>query len=280
MEKKKGIIEKIFKKKQSPKNTAQPSNFEIRRGIVKEIIVKSPLEEKFFLQAYRKMPEKTKTLPEGFLEKKFSFDRPVQEQPEKKKSESALTLVVIPSEEYTKNIHFLCGHLSEKYQKILYVSLNEIYSNLLKSFEAKKIDIAKFYFIDAITGTAQTYVEKKPNCTFVVSPNSLVELSLAISSALESEKPDVVFFDSISTLLIYENEKIVVKFIHSLIGKIRSAGSDALFTALEGDSKSQAIKDLGMFVDDFISIDKFRMYRVELGFSAQKTQDKEKKPIV
>ncbi len=234
------------------------TSYEVRQGIVKEIIVHSSLEAKLLdlPKETEKIVEEPKTkivLNEKAFEKK---------EPEK---EAKLTLLIIPSEEYRKNINFLSKYLSEKYGMVLYVSLNEIYSTIVLTFKENKIDLDKFYFVDAITSSAELNPQKKDNCTFVVSPNTLVELSLAISSAIENKNVKALLFDSISTMLIYESQTTVVKFIHSLIGKIKAAHVDAFFTSLEGDSQTQAIKDLGMFVDDFVTIDKFRMYRVELG---------------
>ncbi|GEM_PF-1549153 len=267
---KKGIFEKVLKKISGAQHlkAKEDTNYEIRQGIVKEIIVRSPLEDKMLEYALMKKPAEEKK------EDDFRFDKIKKPAKEEERKESTLTLLIIPSEEYTKNIYFLSKHLSDKYERILYVSLNELYQNIATNFRTRKINISKFYFIDAITNSAETNPQKRDNCTFVVSPNSLVELSLAISSAIEARKPQVVLFDSLSTLLIYENPKTAVKFVHSFIGKIKAAGVDAFLTALEGDSQSQAIKDLGMFVDDYISFDKFRMYRIELELGPEKKREK------
>ena len=99
------------------------------------------------------------------------------------------------------------------------------------------------------------------------SPNSLIELSLAITQALNKENPDAFVFDSLSTLLIYERDATVTKFIHSLIGKIKATGIDAYFTSLEGDSHNESIKDLGMFVDRVNTLTEFELG--ELGFPGQ-----------
>ena len=271
-----GFLSKFFKKEEKtkpvqPQGQRKFSNFfEEKRGIVKEIIVRSPLEKKLLEPRPEKPSEENpKTLSFAGLKK-----------PEKEtKKESKLLLLTIQGEEYAKNIHYLAGYLSEKYPRVLYVSLNELYSTLLASLEEAKVDTKKFYFIDAITTTAEPSVQKKDNCTFVVSPNALVELSLAISSAIEEQKPRVVIFDSISTLMIYENEKIVLKFVHSLIGKIRAASIDAFFTALESDAKNPVIGDFGMFVDEFMSLDKFRMYKIELGPEPPQKKGPSKKMI-
>ena len=175
------------------------------------------------------------------------------------KTEGELTMLIIPNVEYGKGITMLARKMGSQYGKVLYVSLNEIYKTLVERLKKNGVDVGKFFFIDAITLTSVRDAEKHGNCIFVSSPNSLIELSLAITQAMNSEKPEALIFDSISTLLIYEKETTVTKFIHSLIGKIKAVNVDAYFTALEGDSMSDSIKDLSMFVDNVRTLNQFEL---------------------
>ncbi|MFH1587057.1 MAG: hypothetical protein ABID38_04330 [Candidatus Diapherotrites archaeon] len=170
-----------------------------------------------------------------------------------------LNLLLIPNKQYTKGILKLAKYMSDNYNKICYVSLNEFYDSLSTNLEKINADPSKFFIVDAITKTANTNILEKSNATFVSSPNALVELSLAITDCLETQNPDVLILDSISTLLIYEKESTVTKFVHSLIGKIKVAGSDCFLTALEGDSDNETISDLGMFVDNFLTMSEFEL---------------------
>lgn len=177
---------------------------------------------------------------------------------------SVLTLLIIPNKEYINSMIKINKELDKKYRNICYVSLNELFDNLIKNFEKNNISTDKFFFVDAITRTTQVTIPKRADVAFVTSPNALVELSLAISEALEKQKPDVLLFDSLSTLLIYEKESTVTKFIHSLIGKIKSAGSDCVLTALEGDVNNESIKDLGMFMDEVLTMNEYELYKIGL----------------
>ncbi len=170
-----------------------------------------------------------------------------------------LNLLLIPNKQYTKGILKLSKYLSDNYKKICYVSLNEFYDSLSTNLEKVNADFDKFFIVDAITKTANTNILEKSNAIFVSSPNALVELSLAITDCLENQNPDVLILDSISTLLIYEKESTVTKFVHSLIGKIKVAGSDCYLTALEGDSENETISDLGMFVDNSLTMSEFEL---------------------
>ena len=174
-------------------------------------------------------------------------------------------LIIIPNKEYLKSIILLSKSLSIQYKKICYVSLNELHEALIKNLKDAGINTNNFFFVDAISRTSQSKIQKVPNAVFISSPNSLVELSLAISDALAKENPDVVLFDSISTLLIYEKGSTSTKFLHSLIGKIKSSRSAAVFTALEGDVNADAVKDLGMFVDEVLTMTEYQLYKMRIG---------------
>ncbi|MEK6958157.1 MAG: ATPase domain-containing protein [archaeon] len=175
------------------------------------------------------------------------------------------SMVIIPNREYAMGIDAVLRRVNRDFERIAYINLNEIYDNLISHLKSMDVDLKKFFFIDAITISSYGEVKERDNCIFVSNPNALIELSLAITQALNLHKPDAIIFDSISTLLIYEDEGTVTKFVHSLIGKIKAAGVASYFTALEGDSNSEAIKDLGMFVDSVLTLTEFQLG--ELGFA-------------
>jgi len=177
-----------------------------------------------------------------------------------------LTLLIIPNREYSRSIGVIAKYLSDNYSKVAYISLNELYDTLQSNLKANKVDVDRMIFVDAITRTAQTRIQKTSNCTFVTSPNDLVELSLAITDVLNKGNVDALLFDSLSTLLIYEKEKTATKFIHSLIGKIKAVGGDSVLTALEGDANREAIRNLQMFVDEVLTMSQFQINNLQQGY--------------
>lgn len=177
---------------------------------------------------------------------------------------SDLTILIIPNKEYNDGLSVLLKKMGKSYNKILYVNLNELYNSLIYRIRSLKLNTEKFFFVDAITMTSDRNLKKHDNCIYISSPNSLIELSLGITQAINTQNPDALIFDSLSTLLIYEKDSTVTKFIHSLIGKIKAARLDSFFTALEGDAQNEAIKNLSMFVNRVITLTEFELE--ELGF--------------
>lgn len=175
----------------------------------------------------------------------------VQDLSRKLKANQVL-LVLVPNEIYMKGIRVIRKQLARNYKSICYVNLNKIYPALMTDLKKDKIEIGKFCFIDCITSTAMSPPAEK-NCTFVGSPGDLTGLSISISETLQKH-PEVLCFDSLSTLLIYCQGPVVARFVHDIIGKIRRGPTKAIFTALEEDTSSQMIRELGMFVDEVIHV--------------------------
>ena len=162
-----------------------------------------------------------------------------------------ITIIVIPSEKYLEITLFL-SRISAELGKTLYVNINKPYSSLVESLKENKIPIDKFYFIDAITKTVRP--EKNGCVEFVSGPTALTEMSLAIFGSIEREDFYCMLFDSLSTLLIYEDSLTVTKFVHNLISRFRSVKTKAVFTVLRAESSSELIKDLSMFADKIIDV--------------------------
>lgn len=248
------------------------------KGKVNEIIVESPLDEK---NPVKKNKEKNNVEEEGGDQKEIKdaieetkfikntaklldekTDKSNYNETEKTEYEtngnSKVSLLILENRNYDKGISILLKKMAYDYEKNMYVALNETIEEMENRFYEEKIEKKKFVIIDTLTlGSKNVNQKKYENCIFVASPNALIELSLAIMQGINNWKAKAILFDSISTLLIYENEKTVSRFVRSIIGKIRASGIDAYFTVLAGDSKKDVIKELRPFFDKANNLEEF-----------------------
>jgi len=162
---------------------------------------------------------------------------------------SQAIILVLPNNTYSKDILKIAKQLSDSYDKILYVSMNKLNNALKKSLEENKVDLKKFCFIDAITKTADPNIKSTPDCVFLDPSSSLTKLSIEIGKILDNRKINVLLFDSLSTLLIHQEEAKVTNFTQFTVNKIQQKNAIALFTVLKEDTEKGLIKNLGMFVD-------------------------------
>lgn len=166
---------------------------------------------------------------------------------------SGVTLTIIPNEKYSKETIKISKELAASHKQICYVTLNRPFTSLIKTLKDGSVDVDKFVFIDGVTKTVGEKTEKLNRCIFVKSPHDLIGIEINITKSLENS--DSLLFDSLSTLLIYEKAPTVMKFVHSIVNRVRVRGNvSVIFVILEGDADERIIKDISMFADNIIRL--------------------------
>jgi len=160
-----------------------------------------------------------------------------------------INILIIPNEMYSETLKKIVKNLSDQFEIISYVSLNKSYPSLMNFLKENGADFEKFIIIDPITKISELKDINTDQLIHVSSISALTELSITINKVLEKTKSEALIVDSLSTLLIYNDEALITRFVHSLIGKVRAFGTTAILPILARDSKTSLIEDLSMFVD-------------------------------
>lgn len=176
-----------------------------------------------------------------------------KEDAKKAIKDNDIILVLVPNEKYSEKVNDVAGIAANLSEKVCYVSANKPYTTLMKNFEKAKIDTGKFCFIDCVT-KSPSGTEAGGKVVCVSSPKALTEMNIAMKKLLEANKPGITVFDSLSTLLIYEESSVVTRFVHSIISVFRSLGSKGILIALKDEVKNELVKDLSMFVDKVVEM--------------------------
>ena len=163
-----------------------------------------------------------------------------------------IALVVVSAKNYQKvNIEILKDLVDVKNTPGVYVTLNKPYDIINRVLEKEKIDTRMIIFIDCISRVAGSESKKVKNCLYIGSPEKLSDISVAIDQAVNAlpgaEK--FIFLDSLSTLLIYNREGTVARFIHFIAGKIRALKVKGVIISIEKESDKSLINDLSAFCD-------------------------------
>jgi hypothetical protein len=161
-----------------------------------------------------------------------------------------IIILVIPDKTYASRMKELVSSLSSSHNRICYVSLNKPYSATVEMIKKYGADTNKFFFVDCTEKRAD---EKAGQVVNVSSPKALTEMSITISKVMDLGKIDALIFDSLSTLMVYEEPSIVVKFAHSLISTLRSKKVTGALVCLEGGKNTELVKDISMFADSVIN---------------------------
>ncbi len=160
-----------------------------------------------------------------------------------------IVLGMVQKEYYNETIFEALRQMKDR--RICYVSLNKPAKTLHHAFALHNVPMEKMFFIDTVSqGLGQDNGED--NVLFCSSPAALTELSIAIGEALKSGAFDALFFDSLSTLNIYDLGSSAERFTGTVITKLQSGDDQGLFTCLEDDQDTPLIRTSSMQVDKVV----------------------------
>ena len=132
-------------------------------------------------------------------------------------TENVSTLVITDVENIQENSNEILKQFSEKSVPGAYVCLNRPQHSVKNILTKENIDFKKILFIDCITSSL-TAVKHEENVTHISNPADLTGLCIAISEFIKSVSNDkFIMIDALGTLLIYNHEEIVLKFIRSVL---------------------------------------------------------------
>jgi len=162
-------------------------------------------------------------------------------------------LILMEEEAYLSKLDEIIKSVEKTKTRICYVCLSKPYTDVMEDLKRKGISTSNFFFIDVLTSHYKE-PERVKNCIFIPSPNNLTAIQIAIRKAVEEKECSVILFDTISTMLIYQQTSSVVNFTHHLLAEGKQENVKKLFIVLKHDTipaeeNQRLIKDLGMFAD-------------------------------
>jgi len=168
-----------------------------------------------------------------------------------------VAIATVDAKNYQKTNLGIIKHLVEgKNVPGVYVTLNKPFATIEKILKKEKIDTRLIIFIDALTKTSGGEIEKTDRCLFIGAPDNLSDISIAMDQAVRAlpSKEKFVFFDSLSTLLMYNSIATVAKFIHFLAGKMRAWGVKGIIVSLRKEKDKELMDELMQFCDVILNL--------------------------
>ncbi|MBU4242610.1 MAG: hypothetical protein KKF52_05245 [Nanoarchaeota archaeon] len=173
------------------------------------------------------------------------------------KSKESL-LMLLSEKQYENKLTALLQDLKKTKKKICYVCLSRPYEDVIEDLRNKKFNIDRFYFVDALN-TKQS--RKYKGCVFVSAPVKLDKLITTIKKIIKTKNCNVIIFDTLSTLLVYEDSFKIVKFTNEIIQEVKKE-SNVFVVLKEGfypkGSLEKLNKDLYMIMDKTIYFNKMK----------------------
>ncbi|MEK6924123.1 MAG: hypothetical protein AABW54_02710 [Candidatus Micrarchaeota archaeon] len=153
------------------------------------------------------------------------------------------------------NVKFVSRLTRASGYECIYVTLNKPHSQVAELLGSEGADLSKVSFVDAVSSASGLPQVKRANLVYVNGTENLTELSLAIDALLKRQPHTkrMVFFDSLSTLLLYHSPESVARFSQFMTCKIRGSGASGALVYLE---KHPGIHNsLMQFCDELVAIE-------------------------
>ena len=163
-----------------------------------------------------------------------------------------IALATVSASKYNETNIKIIKNLTEKEKTPgVYVTLNKPFATMQSILKKNQIDERMVIFVDGVTKIGDDEVKKTKNCLFIGSPEKLSDISIAMDQAVRSipTKEKFVFFDSLSTLLVYNKSETVAKFIHFLATKMRAWKVKGIIISLEREKNKDLIDKLSQVCD-------------------------------
>lgn len=170
--------------------------------------------------------------------------------------ENKLIAVIAKSEKIQKiTLDLLKYFLNNKKASCAYVTIAKPYKTIMNILTKNKIKTEQIIFIDCITSLSLgTDLQRISNCIFC-KPESLTNISIALTSALDSlpkYHERILILDTLSTLMLYNQSKSINAFMHILTGKLREMGIRLIILTLEEETDKEIISEMTQFCDKVI----------------------------
>lgn len=164
--------------------------------------------------------------------------------------QTPVVLATINPVYYNDAIASIIGYLTQGGMKGVYVTLNKPVATLKQSLQRMGVQTSNLKFIDAITAVKE---QESEDCTYLGPNQELTNLCMAIARTLAKlEAGGFIVFDSLSTLLIYNDERSVSRFAHILTEKLRANEVYSVLLSVQAASEKDMISRLAQFADRIV----------------------------
>ena len=147
----------------------------------------------------------------------------------------------------------------QKDLECIYITSTIPADSIITALKVLEIDLSRIYFIDCIAHILMGTSRTEENVYYVESPTMLEDIMLKVEYLIkltkDSGRGKLVLLDSINSLAIHNNTKILSEFLHVLVNNLRSKEAYTIILSIMEQSNEE-ISNLTNFVcDDTIIIE-------------------------
>jgi len=146
--------------------------------------------------------------------------------------------------------------LDDKNMNVIYETSTIPADSILELLKALEVSMEPINFVDAVSYMTMGVAGKSTGVTFVESPTMLENIMLKIEYLLKKNpaEKNTVVLDSINSLAIHNDNKILAEFLHILISSLRSYDCYTIILSVAEQESEEIDNILAMVCDDIIEV--------------------------
>ncbi len=139
----------------------------------------------------------------------------------------------------------------------LYVTSTIPSSSILIALEVLEIPLDHIWFVDCISQMTMTSADRHPHAIYVESPTMLENIMLKVEYLIRKTKGrgNAVILDSINSLAIHNNTKILSEFLHILVNNLRGKKAYTIIYSMAQYETDDIRSMLNLVCDETINVE-------------------------
>ncbi|MEM4100751.1 MAG: hypothetical protein QXI08_04780 [Thermoplasmata archaeon] len=140
---------------------------------------------------------------------------------------------------------------------LIYISATIPSNSISNILEIYGIGENRVFYVDCISHLMMNISELKKNAVYVESPTMLENIMLKTQYILKKNVKDiaVVVIDSINSLAIHNDMKILSEFLHLFVTLLRSRNSYLITLSIREQSNQEINSIINFVSDEFLEVD-------------------------
>lgn len=145
----------------------------------------------------------------------------------------------------------LDAFIMEKNLSAIYITSTIPSQSIKNVLTILEINMNRIYFVDCISHIMMGSAVRSDRVSFVESPTMLENIMLKVEFLMRSiEGKKLVILDSINSLAIHNNTKILSEFLHIMVNNLRAKEAYTVILSVEEQSTEEISNMLGLICDE------------------------------
>lgn len=134
---------------------------------------------------------------------------------------------------------------------VIYITTTIPAQSIINALEVLEISMDRIWFVDCISQIMMSSAKRHPHVIAVESPTMLENIMLKVEYLMRKNpsRKDLVVLDSINSLAIHNNTKILSEFLHILVNNLRARGAYTVIFSMQ-EYESEEIRNMLVLVSD------------------------------